>query len=215
MLKNFYHSILKVSEKLRRNPITFYLYGKAFIKGCLYVAFYRLFRNNVAIKLPFLVYHKVKICGPGSVFIDKHCSVFLNTFDGLTILTFSPNAQVIIGRKCNLGGMTIHCHNKVIIGDYVMAANCLLKDTLIPATRPLNLRTDESDLVSSSDIYIGNEVWLSSQTIILGGSKIEDGSVLSIGSMCFNRVVSKNHLASGNPVSFSLEIEKIKQFFEN
>lgn len=211
---SFFEIASKILERLRKDPKGIYLYGKAFVKGSLYVAFYRLFRRNLRIKLPFLVYGKnVKICGPGSVFIDKGCSVFANVFDRLTIITLSADAQVIIGKGCDLGGVTIRCHKRVEIGDHILSASCLIQDNLFSVARFV-LKDDEKNLIVPSNIWIGRDIWLAGQTIILGGSKIGNGSVLSLGSVCCNYTVPENHFATGNPVTRSVSVGSIISFLK-
>jgi acetyltransferase-like isoleucine patch superfamily enzyme len=211
---NFYQLTVKIAKFLRREPKNFYWYGKALIKGFFYMIFFRIFRKNVKIKLPFFVHYKVSISGPGEVFIDRYCTVLPNSFDGLTIVTLSADSRVHIGRGCDLGGVTVRCNNKVAIDDHVMFANCLIQDGLFSVTKSMSLKhskTEQASL-SLSEIHIGRNCWLTPQTIVLGGSNIGDESVLSIGSVCFDRDVSKHHLAIGNPVFYSLNIEKIESF---
>lgn len=195
---NFFPIFSKLTKILQASPIDYYYFSKAFIRGLTCAIFYRLFRNNVIIKLPFFVYYKMKICGPGSVFIDKWCSVLPNTFDGLTITTYSTDAQINIGKNCSLGGVTIRCHNKIVIDDNALFANCLIQDALFSMINSTN-----------SNVFIGKGVWLASQTIVLNCSNIGDESVLGIGSMCFNRNIPKGHLAVGNPVFNSVDIRRI------
>lgn len=209
MLMNFPTIVCKLAERLRNDPKSLYFYTKAFIKGLFYAVFYRLFRKNVTIKLPFLVHYKVRICGPGSVFIDKGCSVFPNVFDGLSITTFSADAQVSIGKGCNLGGITIRCHKKIVIDDHAMFANCLIQDTLFSMADPVDLKIHKQNSLPSLGIHIGKRVWLAGQTIVLRGSDIADESVLAVGSICFDCQIPKGHLAIGNPTFRSVSVEKI------
>lgn len=192
---------------VRTNPREFYRLLKAFFRGLLYVTFFRLFRRNVQIRLPFLVYCKrIVICGPGSVFIDKGCSIFTNSFDRLAIVTLSPAARVRIGKNCDLGGVTIRCLNRVQFGDRVLAANCLVQDSpmfTLPSPHP---STFEIEHRWPAEIKIGNDVWLAGQTVILHGSTIGNGSVLSQGSACCGFVVPSNHFAGGNPVCRSMSL---------
>lgn len=192
---------------VRTNPWEFYRLLKAFFKGLLYVSFYRLFRRNVQIRLPFLVYCKrIVISGPGSVFIDKGCSIFTNSFDRLAIATLSPEARVRIGKKCDLGGVTIRCHDRVEFGDRVLAANCLVQDSPMSTFPSRHPRTSEMDHAWPSEIKIGNNVWLAGQTVVLHGSTIGDGSVLSQGAACCDFVVPSNHFAGGNPVCRTMSL---------
>ncbi len=210
----FFEISIRLFRELRNNPKSIYFLVKAFIRGFLYIGFCRLFRKNVKIRLPFLVYYRVKICGPGSVLIDRGCSVFPNMFDGLTIVTLSSNAQVLIGKGCDLGGVTIRCHKRVEIGEHGLFANCLIQDALFSVARPDSSRANKN-LIKPREIYIGNRVWLAGQTIVLPGSKIGDESVLSVGGVCFDHHIPERHLAVGNPVMSSLNIEKIGNFFGN
>lgn len=194
----------KSIRKLRTNPRDFYFFVKAFLKGLFYAGFYRFFRKNVRIKLPFFVYYKIRICGSGSVLIEKGCAVSPNAFDGLTITTFSTDAKVNIGKECNLGGVTIRCHKKIIIGDRALLANCLIQDALFSMTDSID-----------SDVFIGKDVWLSGQTIVLGDSNIGDGSVLGVGSVCVKRDIPREHLAIGNPVFSSVNIKRLGKIMEN
>lgn len=211
---NFFEVTSKFFRELRRSPKSIYYIGKAFIRGCFFVAFYRLFRKNVKIKLPFFVYYKVQICGPGSVFIDSGCSVFPNVFDGLSIVTFLPDARVLISKGCDLGGVTIRCHKQVEIGERGLFANCLIQDVLFSAAKPVSSKTN-NNLLHPRAIDIGKGVWLAGQTIALPGSKIGDENVLSVGAVCFDRNIPELSLAVGNPVINSLSIERIANFFGN
>lgn len=205
----------KLMNFLRKDPKNFYYFCKANIKGLYYVIFYRLFKKNIIIKLPFVTYFKIKICGPGSVFIDRGCSVFSNAMDGLTIATFSTYAQVNIGKGCDLGGVTIRCHKKIEIDDDSLFANCLIQDALYSESKNITPEENAKNFLSPMDVFIGKKVWLAGHTIILGGSKIGDGSVLSIGSLCFNREIPESNLAIGNPVFSSVSIEKIVKMVGN
>ena len=201
---------LAAFKMARTNPWEFYSLLKAFLKGLLYVLSYRLFRRNVKIGLPFLVYcKKIVISGPGSVFIDKGCSIFTNSFDRLAIITLSPHAYVKIGKKCDLGGVTIRCHERIELGDHVLAANCLVQDSAIATRQHCRSRIPETGLSRLSRILIGRNVWLAGQTIVLHGSTIEDGAILSQGSMCCNFVIPRNHFAVGNPVRRSMSLDVI------
>ncbi len=214
ILRNFPPILCKLAGRLRSDPKSLILYIKAFVKGFFYAIFFRLFKNNVTIKLPFLVYYKVRICGPGSVFIDRGCSVYPNIFDGLSIATFSEDAQVRIGKGCSLGGVTIRCHKKIVIDDRAMFANCLIQDALFSVSNPINLKIHEKNYLSPLDVHIGKKVWLAGQTIVLRGSNIADESIIATGSTCFDRDISKSHLAIGNPISRSVSVKKIEKMVE-
>lgn len=41
------------------------------------------------------------------------------------------NAEVRIGQRCDLGGLTINCHNKITVGDQLLSANALIEDRFL------------------------------------------------------------------------------------
>ncbi|GEM_PF-1068700 len=210
---NYLELTHKLIHILLTEPRLLFCYFKALLKGFGYIAYFRLFKPNIVIKFPFFVYYRLKISGPGKVFINRGCSVYANSFDGLVITTLSRHAQVIIGKGCDLGGMTIRCSNRISIGDFVMSANCLLQDSLFAVRRQSDLkRADQVEREkTSSSLSIGSRVWLTGQTILLAGTDIGDESVLGVGSLCFDRKIAKSHLAVGNPVVSSVSIERLEK----
>lgn len=181
-----------------------YADAAALVRGTIYALFYRLFRRNVRIRLPFLAHSWVRISGPGSVFIDRWCTVHFNSFEGLTIATLSADANVRIGKRCNLGGVTIRCTKHIEFEDWVLSANCLVQDSLF-CTAPVPHRTG-SDLDVPREVRIKAGAWLTAQTIVLSGSAIGEGSVLSLASVCYRFLVPAGHVAFGNPASGSLPV---------
>lgn len=214
---NYFELINKLIHILLTEPGVLFGYFKALLKGFFYIIYFRLFKPNITIKFPFFVYYRLRITGPGSVFINRGCSVHANSFDGLIISTLSPNAQVTIGRGCDLGGMTIRCHNRISIGDFVMSANCLLQDGLfVVAKKPEPKKIYQVDGQEAlSGLVVGNRVWLAGQTILLAGSEVGDESVLGVGSLCFDRKIANSHLAVGSPVSSSVSIERLEKMVVN
>lgn len=210
---NYINIAKKLIHLLLADPWVFYSYIKALLIGCFYIVYYRLTTANVVIKFPFFVYYKFKITGAGSVFIDRGCSVYANSFDGLVITTLSPNAKVVIGKGCDLGGMTIRCYNRVTLGNFVMSANCLLQDIVFPVARLFDVKNSAVINIepSANCLSIGDKVWLASQTIVLGNSSVGEASVLGVGSVCIDRKINNSHLAVGNPISSSISIERIEK----
>lgn len=200
---------VKLARKWRRDRKAAYALGKAFLKGSFYVLFYRLLRKNVIIGIPFFAYYRVSICGPGSVRIGKGCSVFPNAFDGLVVATVGAEASVIIGRGSDLGGVTIRSSRKVEIGERGLFANCLIQDSLFTALSPLVSCPRRDQHSDSATVWLGDNVWLAGQTMVLEGGSVGNESVLSVGGVCFDRAIPEKQLAGGNPVVSSLSVERI------
>ena len=201
----------KIADRVRRDPAALSADGRALVRGTCIALFYRLFHRHVRIRLPFLAYSRVRICGPGSVFIDRWCAVHHNTFEGLSIATLSREATVRIGARCNLGGMTIRCRKSIEIGGRVLSANCLVQDTLFCGTPAGH----GADAAVAEDVRIGDSVWVTAQTIVLGGSTIGEQCVLSLASVYYQFVVPDGHVAFGNPAFGSLAVGGLNRFLRN
>ena len=114
------HTFINILKRCITDPAYLLSRLAPFLRGTFCIIYYRTFKRNVKIGFPFMVGAKVRIIGPGRVYIGKHCAVLENVFKGLTIVTFSKDSTVIIGNKCALGGITIRCHSKVEFGDRVI-----------------------------------------------------------------------------------------------
>lgn len=181
----------------------------ALLRGFYYVVYYRLFRSDVKIKFPFKAFASVNIIGPGSVSIGKNCSVLKNVFRGLTIITLSKNAKVAIGKECHLGGLTIRCFNHVEIGDRVMTAVSLIQDSLFVDFNKANSIIKNQQIVAPKSIELGDNVWLSGYSIVLGNSKIGKDCVLGACSLYYNIELNEYSLGLGNPVKRAFPIDRI------
>lgn len=189
---------------------------RALLRGCLYIAYYRLFNPNVKIKWPFFVHMKfqalgqnIQILGPGKVFIDRCCSIWPNIFHGLSIVTLTPAAHVIIGSHCSLGGLTIRCRNCVTIGNKTITANSLIQDCLFVHLESAKSCNPALSGMDGSPVNIGNNVWLGGQSLVLGGSSVGSDSVVSWGATLHDTLVKEYCLVSGNPAQRPLPIPSI------
>lgn len=192
------------------NPKAGCMLLKAVLRGSFYVIYFKLFKPRFKIKWPFFVYEQFSVSGPGTVFIDESCSIFPNTFKGVSIVTLSPKSVVRIGKNASLGGLTIRSFGRVEIGDRALTGNSLIQDSLFTErpSPPVPLYSRPA----VNDIKVGDNVWIGSQCCILAGTEIEDDSVVSLGSVCSNVIINKYHLASGNPSDRSVPIKRLLQF---
>jgi len=199
-------TIIKVLLKLIFSPKAFYRLCIALMRGTLYIVWIRLFRKNIKIRFPFFCYSKVEISGNGKVFIDRGCAVWTNSFDHLVISTLSPEAEVNIGKRCTLGGLTIRCLGKVRIGDNVLTAATLIQDVPIVCAK---FCTSSTKKMQKSQISIGNDTWLGAQSVVLAESGIGNGSVLGLNALLFKLIVEEGCLAVGNPAMRPIPIRKL------
>lgn len=185
------------------------LYFPAIVRGIIYILYFRFFRKNVKIGFPFLAFTKVKIIGPGIVVIDKGCHVQKNLFRGLTIVTRCVDSLVSIGAKSLLGGLTIRCHERIELGRKTMSAVSLLQDSLFYNADNVSSHVDAGISLRPKPVFIGNNVWLGPECIVLRGSEIGNDSVLAAGTMCFGNQIGEYCLVSGNPAKRPMPIDKL------
>lgn len=181
----------------------------AILRGTIYILYFRLFRRNVRIGFPFSVSAPVKIIGSGSVSIGRNCCVLKNVFKGLVIVTHSSDSSVTIGNRCLLGGVTIRCRKRIEVGDRTMTAISLIQDYFFVDQEKTDILMTKGGVPNSKAITIGDNVWLGADSIVLGGSKIGNDSVLSAGTWCFDSEIGEYCLVSGNPATKSLPIERL------
>lgn len=203
------HTFINILKRCIIDPA--YLLNRLapFLRGTFCIIYYRTFKRNVKIGFPFMVGAKIRIIGPGKVYIGKRCAVLENVFKGLTIVTFSKDSTVIIGNKCALGGITIRCHSKIILGDRVMTAVSLIQDAFFTDLDKDIKRPIRSFAYEAKPVYIGNNVWLGADSLVLGGSVVSNDCVVGAGSVCFNVEFKEYSLIIGNPACKSLPIDKL------
>lgn len=199
--------LLQTIKKFLKSPGNFLFITQGLLRGSFYIAYYKLFRRNVRVDFPFFAHSSVTIVGPGSVRIGKNCHVFENVFRGLTIVTLSKKATVIIGERCSLGGVTIRCFERVEIGDDTMTAVSLVQDLLFVNFQKAGFQNEY--IPPAKPIFIGNNIWLGGHCCVLGGCKIGNDSVLSACSVTYDIEIKEFSLCAGNPVRRALPIAQI------
>jgi acetyltransferase-like isoleucine patch superfamily enzyme len=201
--------LTKYLTKVLKRPFYYANVLLALGKGAFYMLYYRIIRKNVRIRLPFFAFARVTISGPGSVVIGKKCAVLLNGFRGLTIVTLSKDARVTIGRGCHLGGTTIRSFSGVSLGNEVMTASTVIQDIVFVNVEKAKRTAKNVQLPGPKSIEVGENVWLGGHSVVLGGSKIGNDSVLGAAAVCSDMELKDYCLGSGNPVARALSIDRL------
>lgn len=107
--------------------------------------------------------------------------------------------EINIGSNVDIGINTIiFASNKVTIGDNTsIAGQCYIIDSN-HGIKAGELIRHQKDDVAEDGIYIGNDVWIASQCVILKGAKINDGAVIGAQSLV-NSEIPANAIAVGTP----------------
>ena len=108
--------------------------------------------------------------------IDKRVTIGIGTYGVTpkTVLFFKEEDSVTIGSYCSIAtGVKILAsgeHNYQAVSTF-------------PFKAKLQNLGDEHDTISKGAVYVGNDVWLGTNCIILSGVRIGDGAVVAAGSI--------------------------------
>ena len=165
---------------------------------------------------------KIKLYGKPILKMHPNSEVFLNdnvrlnssTFKCTSgsiyapckLVTICSSAKILIGRDTGLNGTSIVARSKkIIIGERVsIAPNVVIMDSPFHKTWPPQERNNYSGKELDTDIYIGDDVWISTGCIIIPGASIGEGSVVAARSL-INKKFPKNCLIGGIPAKIIKE----------
>lgn len=106
--------------------------------------------------------------------------------------------SMILGDNCNFNGFFVEGSGKVTIGNNFHSGKNILAITQNHNYKGSRLPYDETYVVR--DITIGNQVWLGSNVILLGGVTIGDGAIIQAGSVvCAD--IPELAIAGGHPAT--------------
>ena len=63
--------------------------------------------------------------------------------------------------------------------------------------------------LDTGEIVLGDNVWLSSRSLVLPGSHVASDAVLAVGTMCMGAAVDNFCLVAGNPAGRPLPIPRL------
>ena len=112
------------------------------------------------------------------------------------LLTVKPNAEIRIGRNCNLNGAIIGSAESILIGDNCIIAEAYIRDTSSHGIAP-DRRRDPS-AVKIAPVILEDNVWIGSAVHIMPGVTIGENSVIGVNSVV-TKSIPKNVFAAGNP----------------
>lgn len=123
--------------------------------------------------------------------IFKPCTIFVQ-----------KSGELQIGSKSGFSGVSIHCANKITIGQYVnCGGNVCIWDSDFHPLHYEDRRVDDISKINSAPISIGDDVFIGANAIILKGVNIGARAIIGAGS-----VVTKNipadEIWAGNPIRF-------------
>lgn len=125
----------------------------------------------------FLHYESLKSTG---VRIGHDTGVYIGT-----LFDLGPQGEVVIGDFATVVGPIIASNHRVEIGSYAFISHrVVIADSvaaLPPDVREVGRRRHPSAV--SSDIYIGDNSWIGTRAVILGGSHIGEGAIVGAAAV--------------------------------
>jgi len=119
-------------------------------------------------------------------------------------ITFGADAEIVIGRRNRLNGISVQCKKNVTIGDDCMVGSCMIMDTDFHSI--YFEHRDVSEFIKTWPVTIKNRVWLAGQTAILKGVTVHDDAVVGFRAVVTKDVPAKT-IVAGNPAR---EVSKIE-----
>lgn len=120
----------------------------------------------------------------------------INLFRPVKIMINGSKSLISIGDNCRIHGSCLNAINEISIGaNCLIAANCQILDNSGHDIYESNMQKISS---KSKKVVIEDNVWIGTGSIILPGTKIGRGSVVSAGSVVRGSFDS-NSLIAGNP----------------
>jgi acetyltransferase-like isoleucine patch superfamily enzyme len=128
-------------------------------------------------------YNFVGINKPVSIAVRKNAVLHIGDNSGFSGTSIFVSKKIIIGKNCNFGG------------------NTSIWDTDF---HPLDFqarRINDNTKINSASIYIGDDVFIGANTIILKGVKVGDRVIIGAGSVVAKSIPS-DEIWAGNPAKF-------------
>jgi acyl-[acyl carrier protein]--UDP-N-acetylglucosamine O-acyltransferase len=166
------------------------------IISMMFTSYYKtLYGKRVVFGKNTLINHKFRLKGRGRLILGDNCNLWAHE-EPNNFFLYSDSAEIRMGEGNRLNGITIHCLEKVTLGN-----NCLTGSVIIMDTDFHEFRNEAHILYNnrkSKAVTVGNNVWLCGQSVLLKGSEIGDNSVVG-----FRAVVTKSFpsdvVVAGNP----------------
>ena len=143
--------------------------------------------------------------GKASIEIGENASINSSFFSNLlglfqrTIIIAKNNSKIKIGNRVGISGATIYAWNSIEIGDDTrVGANVKIVDTDFHPVEPEERLKGNNAAAGCKPIWIGKNVFIGMNSIILKGTMIGDNSVVGAGAVVHGDFPA-NCVIAGNP----------------
>lgn len=121
-----------------------------------------------------------------------------------TAFRIDNNAILEIGNDVGMSCVSIWCSKKIIIGNNVkIGADVIIFDSDMHSLSFLERRNQFTDAKNAKRgaIFIGNDVFIGTRSIVTKGVSIGDKSIIAAGSIV-TKDIPENEIWGGNPAKF-------------
>lgn len=139
------------------------------------------------------------VIGKDTRLISTNIGTHVNYGTPVKLFVDRPNAQIIIGNNCSIGGVCLHAYKMISIGD-----NCIIgpNTNIFDANgHPIHLDKYENRRIlldNAESITIEKNVWIAINCVILPGCRIGEGSIVGANSVVRGNIPAYTYVA-GNP----------------
>ena len=110
-------------------------------------------------------------------------------------------ARLVIGNHVGISGAILFAFREICIGDHVkIGAGVKIYDNDFHPLQKLARRINSAEHIGIAPVYIGNDVWIGTDAIILKGVTIGEGAIVAAGSVV-TRDVAAHTIVGGTPAA--------------
>ncbi|TWE04177.1 acetyltransferase-like isoleucine patch superfamily enzyme [Peribacillus frigoritolerans] len=159
-----------------------------------------------------LAYYDDKCNFEENIYIDRFCNLHNVKIEQYSYVGYGTSINLCeIGKYCSIGGDV-----KIGLGkhplNFVSTSPIFYSNENCLGVKLVN----EKEFIDSSKVYIGNDVWVGSNAIIMGGLSIGHGAVIGAGSVV-TKDVPPYAVVGGVPakiIKYRFDEEEIKKLLE-
>lgn len=115
-----------------------------------------------------------------------------------TRFDLGPQGQVEIGAYGTIVSPVFSTNARVVIGDYAFVSNDVFLADSPFAVPPCERRESGEPGGAAADIVMGDDVWIATKVVVLGGVRLGDGAIVGAGAVV-DRDVPDYAVVAGNP----------------
>ena len=139
------------------------------------------------------------IIGDSVTFVSNSFDTALGVRQPCILRTLRKGAIVKIGNNTAASGLVVCSETSVSIGNScLLGANVTIFDTDFHLIHSLNRIRDDHHLASTKPVYIGDNVFVGTGSIVCKGVTIGNNSVIGAGSVV-TKSFAENSIVGGNP----------------